>query len=94
MVLGTSRKGHAAAAPDRRADGTGTGTTGALLAPRLLATATHVGTILLGTGTLTTTGQIGGDDLVHQGLIEFFAKGGIGYFDSTGACTCKIQIHR
>ncbi len=63
-------EGSAAADPDRAANRAHAGTTRALLLPRLLAAAAHVGAILLGLRAGTRAGQMGRHDLMHERLVE------------------------
>src|SRR5581483_6787374 len=75
-VAGLGRESSAAAYPDRAAARAGARLAGALLGPRLLATAAHFGASLLGLGARTSGRTVGGHDLVHQRLVELLAEGG------------------
>ena len=66
-------------APDRGTGGPRAGTTGALLAPGLLAAAIHRSAVFLGACSLPRAGQIGRHDLVHQVLVVFAGESDIRY---------------
>src|SRR5690606_2315165 len=91
VILGLGREGHATAAPQRAADGTGAGTTGTLLTERLGTATGHFGTALLSAGTLAAAGHVGHNCLVYQGLVEFTAEDTIGNLDRLSAI--YIQLH-
>src|SRR5690606_2912457 len=85
------RERLAAATPQRATNSTGTGTTSALLAPRLLAAATYLGARLLGFGTLARTRQICRHNLMYQRLVEILAEGDFRHSD--GSSRGSIEIH-
>src|SRR5690606_6290260 len=91
VILRTSSEGHATATPDRTNAGTGTSTTGALLAPRLLATTGDFSAGFLSAGALTTASHVGDNSLVHQSLVELAAESALADFDSLSAI--YIQLH-
>ena len=73
--LGT--EDDAAAGPDRGAVGAGAGATGALLAPRLGATAGDLCARLRGGGAASARGLLGAHALVHERPREGRAEGGL-----------------
>src|SRR5690606_36503125 len=91
VILRACREGHTTATPDRTARSTGTRATGALLAPRTLATTGHIGASLLLLAALTTASHVGDDCLMHQRLVELTTKGTLG--DFYGLCAINIQLH-
>src|SRR5690606_14385475 len=94
LLLVVARLGgerHTTAAPDRAADGTCAGTTGALLTPRLLAAATYFRTGFLCLAALTASSHVGHDHLVYQRLIEVFPEGDFRHRNSSSRGS--IEIH-
>src|SRR4030095_14941396 len=88
-------KRSAATDPQWAADAADARLAGALLGPRLLATATHFGPRLLRLGARATTGEIRGHDLVHQRLVELATERGVGnlYFRAAGAAIDEFELH-
>ena len=83
----------AAAAPLRGADGALAGTTGALLAPRLLAAAADVaaGKGVAGAGTPRRT--LSAHNLVHDGHVRLDAEHGSGKLGVAGLLTaCVLDL--
>src|SRR5690606_19041837 len=91
MIQRHSSKRLAAATPKRATNSAGTGTTSALLAPRLLAAATYLRARLLGFGTLARTRQICRHNLMYQRLVEILAEGDFRHSD--GSSRGSIEIH-
>src|SRR5690606_33252987 len=87
----------AAATPDGRADGAGTGAPGALLTPRFLATATNFRAGFLRTATLAGRRHIRGYYLMHQIFVVLTGKGRVrdGYLFIRATVTGlgNIQFH-
>src|SRR5262249_59416425 len=67
-------EGAAATDPQRAPDGADAGAARALLLPRLLAAAAHVGAVLLRLRARTAARKIRGDHLVHDRLVEGYAE--------------------
>ena len=76
---GLAAKVLAAADPDGRAARAGARLAGALLRVGLAATAAHFGARLLRLGARAAGVAVRGHHLVHQGLVELVAEGGLGH---------------
>src|SRR3546814_12036987 len=77
VVTGLGCVGDATAGPVRGPAGAGPGATGALLLPRLRATATHLGAGLGGLRAAALGGELRGHDLVHDRDVRLDAEHGI-----------------
>src|SRR6185436_7468008 len=73
-IARTRRERPAAADPQRAADRADAGAARALLLPRLLAAAAHVGAVLLSLRSGASAGEIGRHDLMHERLVERSAE--------------------
>ena len=91
VAAGLGAQRHTTTTPVRGADRTGPGTTGALLAPRLCATTGDLGTGPGALGARATGGELGGDDLVHEGHVGLDAEHGILELDAASLGTGHID---
>src|SRR5690606_28069277 len=92
VIARLRRERPAAADPDGAADGTGAGTPGAFLLPRLAAAAAYLGTGFLRLGAGTASREKRGDYLVHQRLVEVGAERAVGNLDAA-AVALHLDLH-
>src|SRR5699024_2834420 len=92
IIARRGRKRYATSGPQRAANGTRTGTTSPFLTPRLLAAAADRGTVFLRFRAATAASKIRRHHLVHQRLVEFTTKHGVGNAHRLAVC-CYLQFH-